>query len=147
MTSIRDAAASDEAAWRRLWDGYLVFYGASLDERVTAETWRRILDPASPLIGRVASRAGAVEGFTVSVIHAGTWTSAPVCYLEDLFVDPAARGYGVGQALIQDLVDLGRSRGWSRLYWHTQAGKASARRLDDRFARADDCVRYRRSLD
>ena len=27
-------------------------------------------------------------GFTLSVLHAGTWTTQPICYLEDLFVDP-----------------------------------------------------------
>lgn len=146
MVNIRDAAPGDEAAWRRLWDRYLAFYEASIEEQVTAETWRRILDRSAALIGRVAERQGAVVGFSVSVIHQGTWTTAPVCYLEDLFVDPAARALGIGRALIQDLIDLGRARGWSRLYWHTQANNQPARRLYDRFVRADDFVRYRLSL-
>jgi len=86
-------------------------------------------------------------GFSTAVLHEGTWTTAPTCYLEDLFVDPALRGGGVGRALIQNLIDLGRSRGWSRLYWHTQAGNATARRLYDSFVQADDFVRYRLALD
>jgi len=147
MVNVRDAAPGDEAAWRRLWGGYLAFYETSIEDRVTAETWRRILDRSVPLIGRVAERHGAVVGFSVSVIHQGTWTEAPVCYLEDLFVDPAARALGIGRALIQDLIDLGRARGWARLYWHTQAGNEAARRLYDRFVRADDFVRYRLNLD
>ena len=69
------------------------------------------------------------------------------CYLEDLFVDPAARGHGIGEALIQDLIDIGRERGWSRLYWHTRASNEAARRLYDKFVHADDFVRYRLILD
>jgi len=147
MLIVRDVAADDEAAWRRLWAGYLDFYETRLPDAVTAHTWRRMIDPSQPLAGRIAERGGRVEGFTVTVIHEGTWTTAPVGYLEDLFVDPAARGHGIGRALIQDLVELGRARGWSRLYWHTRAGNAAARRLYDRFAAADDFVRYRLNLD
>ena len=152
MLSVRAVTESDAAAWRRLWAGYVAFYNASLSDEITDHTWRRILDPAAPVIGRVAEcgvaeREGHVAGFSVSVIHEGTWTRAPVCYLEDMFVDPAARGGGIGRALIGDLVALGRQRGWSRLYWHTRAGNDAARRLYDRFAAADDFVRYRMTLD
>lgn len=106
-----------------------------------------MLDPASPLIGRVTERDGSVVGFSISVIHEGTWTTAPICYLEDLFVDPDLRGAGIGSALIKDIIDLGREKKWSRLYWHTRADNTVARRLYDRFVKADDFVRYRLLLD
>ncbi|OAH38126.1 GNAT family N-acetyltransferase [Methylorubrum populi] len=140
---MRDPAADDEADWRRLWAGYLAFYGEDLPEAVTAATWQRILDPASPVFARFAARDGTLVGMTVNVLHEGTWTVAPVCYLEDLFVAPEARGAGIGRALIADLVDLGTMRGWSRLYWHTKLGNAEARRLYERFVAADDFCRYR----
>lgn len=140
---IRDPAADDEADWRRLWAGYLAFYGEDLPEAVTAATWRRILDPATPVFARFAARDGTLVGMTVNVLHEGTWTVAPVCYLEDLFVAPEARSAGIGRALIADLVDLGTMRGWSRLYWHTKLGNAEARRLYERFVAADDFCRYR----
>jgi GNAT superfamily N-acetyltransferase len=143
---IRDPEPDDEAAWRRLWAGYVAFYEADVSEAVTAGTWARLLDPNSGMIGRLAVLDGAVAGFTVSVLHSGSWTLAPTCYLEDLFVDPGARGHGLGRALIDDLVALGRARGWSRLYWHTKAGNETARRLYDRYAEADDFVRYRMFL-
>jgi hypothetical protein len=41
---------------------------------------------------------------------------------------------------------LARERGWSRLYWHTRAANATARKLYDKFAKADDFVRYRMIL-
>ncbi|MBB2964112.1 GNAT family N-acetyltransferase [Methylobacterium sp. R2-1] len=141
--TIRDPAAADEADWRRLWVGYLAFYGEDLAEAVTAATWRRILDPASPVFARVAEREKRLVGMTVNVLHEGTWTVAPICYLEDLFVAPDARGTGLGRALIADLIALGKEQGWSRLYWHTETGNAQARRLYERFATADDFCRYR----
>jgi len=144
--TVRDLQAGDEAGWRVLWKGYNRFYATELPDAVTARTWRRLLDPHSPVIGRAAERDGQVAGFSHSVLHESTWRAAPVCYLEDLFVDPASRGGGIGRALMDDLVALGRQRGWSRLYWHTRTDNAVARRLYDSFATADGFVRYRLEL-
>jgi GNAT superfamily N-acetyltransferase len=143
LTVIRDAAAADGAQWRRLWRAYNAFYGTTLQEAVTAQTWRRILDPGSPIFARLAEREGRVVGCAVAVLHEGTWTTEPACYLEDLFVDPAARGCGVGRALIDDLLERARRRGWSRLYWHTEANNTAARHLYDKYVPADNFVRYR----
>lgn len=145
MTIIRDATAQDKVAWLRLWSGYLVFYETSLMSDVTEHTWQRALDPASPILARLAESDGAITGFAMAVLHEGTWVRAPICYLEDLFVDPVARGAGVGRALIEDLVQLGQRYGWSRLYWHSRAGNP-ARILYDRFAIADDAVHYQLAL-
>ncbi|MBI5314301.1 MAG: GNAT family N-acetyltransferase [Methylocystis sp.] len=146
MTLIRDIREADATAWRGLWAGYNDFYETAVPIDVTELTLRRLLDPTSALIGRIAEREGRVVGFSVSVLHDSSWTSSPTCYLEDLFVDPNVRGAGLGRALVQDLIDLGRARGWARLYWHTQAGNERARRLYDSFVEADTFVRYRVTL-
>ena len=104
-TMIRDPTAADEYAWRQLWSDYNVFYETNLPEAVTARTWQRMLDPASTIFGRLAVVNGVIMGFSISVLHEGTWTIAPICYLEDLFVDPKSRGCGFGRLLIHDLVD------------------------------------------
>jgi GNAT superfamily N-acetyltransferase len=140
---IRDPAAADETAWRQLWAQYNAFYEVSIPETVTARTWQRMLDPASPTFGRFAVADSEIAGFTVSVLHESTWTIGPVCYLEDLFVAPKFRGRGIARSLIRELVDRAKSNGWSRIYWHTRANNP-ARRLYDEFAEADDFVRYRR---
>lgn len=102
-----------------------------------------MLDPSSAIFGRFAVADDEVIGFSVSVLQEGTWTIAPICYLEDLFVAPKFRGQGFGRLLIADLVARAKSNRWSRLYWHTRASNP-ARRLYDEFATADDFVRYRR---
>lgn len=140
--TIRAALPSDEAVWRSLWSGYCDFYAAKLPEEVTSRTWKRILDPDSAVMCVVAEAEGQVLGFANCVVHENTWESQAVCYLEDLYVDPAARGRGVGRALIEWLRNAMRAEGWARLYWLTREDNAQARRLYDQFAQADGFVRY-----
>lgn len=142
---IRDPDTKDEAAWRRLWSGYVDFYKADVPEFVTARTWARILDPDVAVFSRLAERDGDIVGFTVSVLHPSTWTIQPTCYLEDLFVAQEARGCGVGRALIDDLLTIANNKGWDRVYWHTQGSNETARRLYDHYTEADSFVRYRLS--
>jgi GNAT superfamily N-acetyltransferase len=144
--AVRDARPGDEPAWRRLWAGYLAFYEAAVPEATTAATWARILDPASPIHCRIAERDGAVIGFATHVLHEGTWATRPLCYLEDLFVDAAVRGSGAGRALIDDLLALGRARGWDRVYWHTHHDNATARRLYDSYRPANGMIVYQVDL-
>ncbi len=143
---VREFRRDDQTAWRRLWADYLRFYDADVADDVTEATIARLLDPGSSVIGRVAEQERQVVGFTTTIIHAGTWSKAPVAYLEDLFVDPAARRGGTGRALMNDIVALGRSLGWSRIYWHTRSDNRTARALYDTFTTADDFVRYRLPL-
>lgn len=147
MVDVRSMVPEDADAWRRLWTQYCNFYDTDVPAAVTDATLSRLLDPSSGLVGRVAVVEGRVVGFSASVLHAGTWTPAPICYLEDLFVAEDMRGKGIGGALIEDLIALGNARGWSRLYWHTRADNLAARSLYDHFVAADDFVRYRMFLD
>lgn len=144
--AIRDAGPDDEAGWRRLWDAYLAFYDLVLPPEVTAATWARLMDPASPLKARLAFRDARVVGFALHQHHPSSWVAGDDCYLEDLFVDAAARGAGVGRALIDDLIALARARGWHRLYWHTEEGNVRARALYDRYTASDGHIRYRMRL-
>ncbi|MFG6092378.1 GNAT family N-acetyltransferase [Enterobacter soli] len=143
--TVRAVRAEDYPQWRPLWDGYTHFYDCVLDESVTASTWERALDPHSSMFCRVAESEGRVIGFAMCVLHEGTWSTAPICYLEDLFVDAALRGAGTGQTLIDALMEEGKREGWSKLYWVTRQNNP-ARKLYDRFGEADDYVRYRISL-
>ena len=139
---IRAALPADEATWRHLWRAYCEFYDAQVPDEVTSRTWKRILDPDSQIMCVVAEVDGQVYGFANCVVHENTWETQAVCYLEDLYVHPSARGRGLGGALIEWLRNSMRAEGWARLYWMTKADNAEARRLYDRFTQADDFVRY-----
>lgn len=139
---VRAACAADEPAWRVLWDGYCEFYETVVPAAVTAETWRRLLEPEGSMFGLVAEQDGEVVGFVNCVLHPSTWGVADSCYLEDLFVSPATRGSGAGRALIEAVLQRAKSNGWEKVYWHTREGNARARALYDSFTKADDFVRY-----
>ncbi|AUY38092.1 GNAT family N-acetyltransferase [Leclercia adecarboxylata] len=142
MVKVREAKAEDYEAWLRLWNGYLSFYGTGLDEAVTLATWHRVLSADSCLFCRLAETEHGVVGFAICVLHEGTWVTQPLCYLEDLFVDDAARGKGAGRALIEAIINEAREKGWSKVYWVTREGNP-ARALYDKLAVVDDYVRYR----
>jgi GNAT superfamily N-acetyltransferase len=140
--AIRSVLPNDQPSWQRLWRGYCDFYQAGLRDEVTQRTWQRILDPDSAIMCVLAEVDGQVVGFAHCVVHENTWETQPVCYLEDLYVDPAARGRGVGKALLEWLRNAMRAEGWARLYWVTHKDNRTARALYDQFAQADDFVRY-----
>lgn len=146
MVEVRDATPSDESDFRRLWQGFCDGYGLTLAPEVTDFTWTRLMDPANPLTARLAIVEGRAQGFAIHQHHPSTWVLGDDGYLEDLYVDPAARGHGLGRALIEDLIAIGRARGWRRLYWLTEIGNATARRLYDQFCENDGHIRYRMTL-
>lgn len=142
-TRVRALAATDRESWSALWQGYIAFYKAVVPDAVTEETWRRLLDPAAPMFCLVAEHGkGEVIGLVNCVLHLNTWTARRVCYLEDLFVAPAARGRGAARALIEAVAERMRIENWHRVYWMTKTDNAAARALYDKIAPVTDWVRY-----
>lgn len=142
---IRDIEEADYTGWRGLWDGYLTFYGQDLPEAVTARTWARLMEPAG-IFGRVAVQGADILGFYIAFTHPSTWVMGEDCYLEDLFVSPAARALGVGRGLMADVQEVARSKGCVRLYWHTDIDNVPARGLYDSITPVGHVVRYRMVL-
>lgn len=140
---VRPITPKDESAWRRLWAGYCQFYEVDMSDEQTNFTWDRLSKGSGTIHGLVAENTeGRVVGICNYLLHDSCWTMAPVCYLQDLFVEPGVRGVGVGEALISELSDLMKSSGWSRIYWMTKENNYRARGLYDKFTRADGFVRY-----
>ena len=69
---------------------------------------------AEVLIGEIN---GAPRGFALFFHNFSTFAGKPGIYLEDLFVDPEARGSGLGKALLARLAQLAMERGCARLEW------------------------------
>jgi GNAT superfamily N-acetyltransferase len=143
---IRPLRPDERAAWEPLWQGYLRFYGASVDPAVSDTTFARLHDPAEPMHALVAERAGEVIGLVHYIFHRSTWTTGPYCYLQDLFTLETARGQGAGRALIEAVYAAAREAGASRVYWLTQEGNATARALYDRLADRPGFIQYRKIL-
>jgi GNAT superfamily N-acetyltransferase len=65
----------------------------------------------------IAELDGAAVGFALFFHNFSTFEGRPGIYLEDLFVDPSARGSGAGKALLRALAALAVERGCARLEW------------------------------
>ena len=142
---IRALAAADFAAWEQLWQAYLRFYRAEVSDEATAVAFRRLSGQTDGMIGLVATDdEGALVGLAHLVFHPSTWSANPYCYLEDLFVAPAARGTGTARRLLEAVFAEARKRGAARTYWETQEFNGPARSLYDQVAHRTSFVIYER---
>jgi len=142
--AVRPLVASDRAGWLPLWHGYLDFYRESLDPEVTEHTFTRLCERREGMFGFVADSGGEVVGIVNALLHPSTWSMTSYCYLEDLFVSPAARGRDVARLLIEAGSDEARALGAAHVYWHTQEFNGPARSLYDQVARLTSMRVYER---
>ena len=144
-TTIRPLVETDDAEWRRLWTGYLEFYETSVTEEVYRTTFARLLgNELQDYHGLVAEQGGKPIGLTHYLFHRHCWRIENVVYLQDLFVDPEARGTGAGRALIEAVYAAGDAAECPTVYWTTQDFNATARLLYDRVANLTPFVKYQR---
>lgn len=65
----------------------------------------------------LAERDGEAVGFALFFRNFSTFLGRPGLYLEDLYVRESCRGQGIGRALLAQLADLARARGYGRMEW------------------------------
>jgi GNAT superfamily N-acetyltransferase len=85
-------------------------------------------------------------GLVHYLFHRSTIQLEPTCYLQDLFTLEAARGRGVGRALINGVYERAQAAGLKRVYWLTHETNATAMRLYDAVAERSGFVVYRKLL-
>lgn len=148
---IRPIAAADEAEWRRLWTLYLEFYKSTVPEEVYQATFERIVsDHADGDVsfynprGLLAVIGGKPVGLVHYFFHRHCWQTGHVCYLQDLFALPEARGTGVGRALIEAVYAEADLAGSPQVYWMTQEFNSEARKLYDRIGTLTPFIKYSR---
>ena len=143
--TIRPLEAKDETAWRALWTGYLEFYRSSVPEAVYASTFARLLgDDAHDFHGMVAEQDGIVVGLVHYLFHRHCWRVENVCYLQDLYADPAVRGTGIGRKLIEAVYEAADQTGATAVYWLTQEDNTTGRQLYDRVGQQTNFIKYQR---
>ena len=147
---VRFVTPADFDQWLSLWQGYNQFYGRSgataLPEEITRITWARFFDADEPMHALVAESDGRLIGLTHYLFHRSTILLAPICYLNDLFTDEAARGKGVGKALIEAVYEQARLAGSPRVYWQTHETNATAMKLYDKVAERSGFIVYRKAV-
>jgi len=145
---IRPVVRDDYHAWKVLWDGYNAFYGrhgtTALPDEVTEMTWSRFFDAYEPVNALVAENDGDLLGLVHFIFHRTTIAIGPYCYLQDLFTIEAARGKGVGRALINSVYERAKEGGANRVYWLTHETNATAMQLYDKVADKSEFVVYRK---
>jgi GNAT superfamily N-acetyltransferase len=130
--------------WQLLAEGYKALYKTPTSGHEYELAWARLM--AGNLDrGLGASVDGDMVGIAHFIHHASTWANQ-ICYLQDLFTAPKARGQGVAKTLIEAVAAHARQSGASRLYWLTQENNAVARMLYERVASFNGFIRYDFSL-
>ena len=141
---IRPVGEDEREAWNPLWAGYLGFYKTALAGDVSDLAWTRFHDPDEPMFALGGYVDGALLGFAHYLFHRSTWAHQRYCYLEDLFVAEAARGRGLGRALIEAVYQKAEAANASRVYWLTQESNKTARALYDKLAERSGFIQYRK---
>jgi GNAT superfamily N-acetyltransferase len=101
--------------------------------RATPETLHPHLFGTHPVAECVVAEvANSVVGFALFFRNFSTFLAQPGLYLEDLYVQPAHRGSGIGRALLQHLGALAVQRGCGRFEWSVLDWNANAIRFYER---------------
>lgn len=116
--SVRRAAPGDEGAVLRLIRALATYEREPDAVKATEASLARVLFvPDPPVHALLAELDGRTVGLVLWFLNFSTWTGSQGMYLEDIFVEPAARGAGVGRALFQALAREARARGCARIDW------------------------------
>lgn len=143
--AIRPLRADDEPVWRQLWTGYLAYYETSVPEAVYETTFARLLSGRDgEFRALVACKGDTPIGLVHYLFHRHCWKIEPVCYLQDLYTDPAHRGKGVARRLIEGVYAAADAEGAPSVYWLTQEFNYAGRMLYDKVGVKTPFIRYNR---
>jgi len=144
---VRPATAADLPALVPLFDGYRQFYGQPADApRAYAFLAERFLREESVVL--LAFDGARVIGFTQLYPSFSSIRTAPLIILNDLYVDPARRRSGAGQALVEAATAHAKAQGACSLILSTALANTPARALYERlgWAREEGFCEYGLSL-
>lgn len=140
--SIQAPAEADRDDWERLYRGYAAFYEVPMNDRILDSVWGWLFDPARQFYCILARDAGGAVGLMHYRAMLSPLRGAVVGFLDDLYVEPAARGGGVVNRLFAELESRARAHGWPVVRWITRDNNYRARSVYDRVATRTDWITY-----
>ncbi|AUG78045.1 Putative acetyltransferase [Kitasatospora sp. MMS16-BH015] len=140
---VRAARGEDFGQWRELYRGYAEFYRVAQTEEQAALVWSWVQDPGHEVNALVVEDA---DGRLLGLAHYRTFarplSASTGCFLDDLFVAPAARGTGAADLLLGRLGELAAEHGWSVVRWITADDNHRARGKYDQVATRTMWITY-----
>jgi GNAT superfamily N-acetyltransferase len=111
---------------------YQRFYEVEeIDEERNRSFFSRFIAPSDDGALIAAWDEGRLVGYACLYWHLSSLSATETVLMNDLYVDAAARGRGVGRALIEDAAEIARGRGAHSLEWSTAPDNHTAQRLYD----------------
>lgn len=101
-------------------------------EATEASLTQALFGAGSHVHGHVAARDGRIAGIAIWFLNFSTWTGRPGLYVEDVFVEEAERGRGMGRALFGAMARQALARGCARMDWAVLDWNAEAMRFYER---------------
>jgi GNAT superfamily N-acetyltransferase len=122
---------------------YCEFYETEPNDEGLREMFRTLIMDASQGAVFIALDDGTAVGFATLDWKWSSLKAAQVGYLEDLFVDPDARGKGIADALIEVCAERCRELGLPAMEWLTAPDNLRAQQVYDRTgAESDTYLEY-----
>lgn len=140
--TVRCLTPTDEDQWRVLFRAYREFYKLEESEEVVSRAWGWFMDPTHECKALVAEADGEILGFAHHRRFSSPYTGTSHIFLDDLFTVPAARGRGVGRALIGRLTDMAAAEERAGVQWMTAADNQQAQALYNTLATRTAWVTY-----
>ena len=139
----RPLSPSDRADWEELFAGYAAFYKVDQTPEMRETVFGWLMDDSHSSNCIVAEDAsGKVIGITHYRPFVSQLRAITNCFLDDLFVDPAARGSGAAQALIGAVKSVAQEKGWGTVRWITAEDNYRGRAVYDKLATRTPWVTY-----
>ncbi len=130
---VREAGVDDMDTLHALICALAEHHGQRASVRATADDLRRDIAGPEPRFGALlAELDGLVAGFVTWTWLHSIWLASRVMNVDDIYVEVACRGQGVGEALMHAARDACRARGAPRLRWEVEADNAAAIRFYER---------------
>lgn len=128
MITVRAYQTTDQTAFLSLYRECLIYYGLEPATPVQEARITSLLNSGKHMSCQLAFEGSKPLGFATWVLTFPSGTDVAL-YMKELFVAEAARGMGVGSAIMASLVSIAEAERCSRIDWQTDQSNDSAQRF------------------